>query len=241
MKNKHLVSVIIPVFNGEKYLAEAIESVIAQDYRPIEVIVIDDGSIDRSAEIAKSYLEVRYIYQPNRGLSSALNQGIKAARGSFLAFLDADDLWKPDKLSAQLSLIDEHPDLDIVFGNHQRFYSPELGDLMEDEMHYTGVDLPGYLKVTALIRKEAFIRVGLFDTGLKLGDFIDWYSRAIDNNLKVMMLEKVVAMRRIHGDNMTLQKINERSDYIHIIKATLDRRRKKGVTDDPDKNSEGLV
>jgi len=84
-----LVSVIIPVYNGEQYLAEAIESALCQSYRPIELIVIDDGSTDRSAIIAKSYEQVIYIYQTNQGVSVARNTGLGVAQGEFIAFLDA--------------------------------------------------------------------------------------------------------------------------------------------------------
>ena len=234
LKQKPLVSVIIPVFNGERYLAEAIESVLAQDYRPIEAILVDDGSVDNSAAIAKSYPDVHYTFQLNQGLASALNCGVKLASGSFLAFLDADDLWMREKLTAQMSIMNQHPNLDMVFGHHRRFYSPEVGSLVETGEYPMDEALPAYLKQTMLIRRESFWRVGLFDTSLKLGDFIDWFGRAEDKGLKKMMLPQVVAMRRVHGDNMSLRKKGDRSDYIRIIKATLDRRREKESHDKPE-------
>ena len=96
MLNKPLVSVIIPVYNAERYLAEAIESVLAQTYRPIEVIIVDDGSTDSSADIAKRYNSlVRYFFQPNSGLAAARNKGISQAKGSFFAFLDVTDPEPP--------------------------------------------------------------------------------------------------------------------------------------------------
>ena len=98
-----LVSVIIPVYNGQAYLRPTLKSVFAQDYRPLEVIAVDDGSIDRSAEIIRSFPEVVYLYQDNRGHAAARNAGISAANGEFLAFLDADDLWPPDKLNLHLN------------------------------------------------------------------------------------------------------------------------------------------
>ena len=129
MKSKPLVSVIIPVYNREKYLAEAIESVLAQTYRPIEVIVVDDGSTDGSADIAKRFgSPVRYYFQPNSGAGAARNRGIAVARGSFLAFLDSDDLWVEDKLTHQMAAFERHSDVDIVSGHVRQFYSPELSE-----------------------------------------------------------------------------------------------------------------
>jgi glycosyltransferase involved in cell wall biosynthesis len=94
--------VIIPVFNGEKYLAEAIESILAQCYSPIEIIIVDDGSTDNTPAIAKQYESIRYLSQTHGGISAALNNGITISKGNFYAFLDADDLWMPDKLTLQI-------------------------------------------------------------------------------------------------------------------------------------------
>src|SRR4029079_2498347 len=104
-----LVSVIVPVYNGERYLREALESVFAQTYRAIEVIVVDDGSPDDSGTIGQSFPEVRYIHQTNQGVAAARNNGIEAARGEFFAFLDQDDLWVPEKLNVQVEYFLGHP------------------------------------------------------------------------------------------------------------------------------------
>src|SRR5436853_749734 len=98
-----LVSVIIPVYNCEQYLAEAIQSVLAQTHPTIELIVVDDGSTDNSAAVAKSFAVVRYVFQRQGGPGAARNRGISLARGSFLAFLDADDVWVAGKLTRQLA------------------------------------------------------------------------------------------------------------------------------------------
>ena len=103
------VSVIIPSYNCEPFLAEAIESVFAQTYRPKEVIVVDDGSTDQTAAIARSYKEVQYIYQANQGPAIARNNGIATARGDFIAFIDHDDMWLPNKLEVQIEYLLEHP------------------------------------------------------------------------------------------------------------------------------------
>ena len=99
---KPLISVIVPVYNGDKYLAHALESILIQDYKPVEIIVVDDGSTDLSAQVVKS-LPMHYSYQKHSGLGAALNHGIKMATGDSFAFLDADDLWARTKLSRQLA------------------------------------------------------------------------------------------------------------------------------------------
>lgn len=111
-----IVSVIIPAYNRELYPAETIESVLAQTYRPIEIIVVDDGSTDGTAEVAKSFSgTVRCFYKSNSGSSAARNKGIKKALGSFFSFLDSYDLWVEEKLSRQMAVLDSDEDQDMVF------------------------------------------------------------------------------------------------------------------------------
>ena len=125
MTEQHpLVSVIIPVHNGGRYLRAALESVFAQTYRPFEVIVVDDGSTDDSGVIAQSFHDVRYIHQANQGVAAARNNGIEAARGEFFAFLDQDDLWTPEKLKLQIAYLLSHPDLGYTLTQQQFFLEP---------------------------------------------------------------------------------------------------------------------
>lgn len=127
MESKPQISVIIPVYNRERYLAETIESVLAQTYRPIEIIVVDDGSTDKTADVARRLSEnIRYFYQSNSGCSAARNKGIEIALGSFISFLDSDDLWVEEKLSRQMTVFDSDSDLDMVFGQVSNFYSSNL-------------------------------------------------------------------------------------------------------------------
>jgi glycosyltransferase involved in cell wall biosynthesis len=228
---ENLVSVIIRVYNGERFLAEAIESVLNQDYRPIEIIVADDGSTDGSAEIAKSFPEVVYRHQSNQGVCAALNLGITNASGDYLAFLDADDIWTKNNLSTQMRTLNAHPEVDIVFGHHQRFYDAEVTGLKEEQKFPDDKKLAGYLIGTALIRVASFWRVGLFDPSLKLGDFLDWYSRAQHVGLKMTLQPEVVLRRRVHLNNTTYRHRENLTDYVRIMKATLDRRRQQSSGD----------
>ncbi len=220
MNQGPLVSVVMPVFNAEKYLSAAIESVLAQDYRPIQLIVSDDGSTDNSAAIARGFAEVEYRFQQHAGASAALNHGIEAARGSFIAFLDADDLWVEGKLTRQFAAFAKDPELKIVLGGVEQFRQTDLDQPAES----LGI-FSGYGKIAMLITREAFFKVGLFDTQWRTGDFIDWFARASELHLKTLMLPEVVARRRIHETNMGIRERGNQVDYARIMKQMLDRRR----------------
>jgi glycosyltransferase involved in cell wall biosynthesis len=224
MENEPLISVVIPVYNCERYLAEAIESVLAQAYRPIEVIVVDDDSTDGSADVARRFApSVRYCFQPHSGLGAAWNGGVDLARGEFFAFLDADDLWVEDKLALQMAAFDDDPGLDIVFGHVEQFLSPELSEV---KVRYPARIMPGYSAGTMLIRRDAFLRAGPFASIWKVGQFVDWYSRVVEKGLRSLILPGVVMKRRLHTTNMGIRERESRTDYVRILKASLDRRRK---------------
>lgn len=226
MEKKPLVTVIIAVYNCEKYLAQAIESVLAQTYKAIEIIIIDDGSTDGSAEVAKSFLpQIKYYFQENSGPGAALNQGISLSQGKLIAFLDSDDLWVADKLSYQMRAFESNPDLEAVFGHVRQFKSPELDEASKQSIQIPVEVISGYFKGTMLIKREAFERVGWFDSQIKIGDFLDWYLRASEQSLKSLMLPEVVTKRRLHKTNMGIRERKSYSEYLPILKASLDRRR----------------
>lgn len=223
-----LVSVIIPTFNRESYLKEAIFSVLNQTLLPSEIIVVDDGSTDNTAEIVKQFPSVRYYCQAKCGAAAARNQGVELAQGNFLAFLDSDDLWDKDKLAWQLSAFEANPDLDAVFGHIQQFHSPELDEIARRKIKIPVEVMPGYHVGTMMIRREAFLRVGFFDTELRVGEFIAWYIRAADMGLKTIMLPEVVMHRRLHDTNLGISQRVARTDFARILKASLDRKRAVG-------------
>lgn len=221
-----LVSVIIPVYNGQQYLAEAIRSALGQTYPHVEIIVIDDGSTDRSAEVAREFgSAVRYHFFAHAGLGAARNRGVELARGSLFAFLDADDLWVDEKLKLQIAVLFGQPDLDMVFGQAEQFHSPELDEAQRSNLQGHGEIMPGYFAGTLLIKREAFYRVGLFETTWRVGEFIDWYLKAIETGLKSQTLLDVLLKRRLHVSNMGIRERDARADYVRIVKASLDRRR----------------
>ncbi|HTY45070.1 MAG TPA: glycosyltransferase family A protein [Patescibacteria group bacterium] len=229
MAENKLVSVIIAVYNCQRYLAEAIESVLAQTYAPLELIVVDDGSTDESARVAKGFSgRLRYVYQPHGGLSVAVNYGMQLAQGELFAFLDADDLWLENKLSTQVAFLDGHQQFDMIFTHVKQFYSPELEQDIKTKYTFTEI-MPGYSTCSLLIKRESFFRVGTFDVSCRLGQFIDWYMKAQEAGLKSALLPDVLVKRRIHDANTGIIKRHDRSEYVRFIKASLDRKRKKGI------------
>lgn len=219
------ISVIIPAYNSERYLAEALESVLAQSPSPAEVIVVDDGSSDSTPAIARGFgAPVRYIVQANAGGGAARNRGVAEARGAWLAFLDSDDLWAPDKLALQMSALEAEPEAEAVFGHVRHFHSPELADEARQSTRLPPV-MPGYHAGTMLIRADAFARVGPFEEQLRRADFVAWYLRASEANLRSLMLPQVLMHRRVHDANYGLVARNSAGDYVKALKASLDRRR----------------
>ncbi len=220
-----LVSVIMAVYNGEKYLAAAIESVLAQVYTPIELILVNDGSQDGSEEIINSYgSQVLSFYQPNQGQPAAQNRGLHLAKGQLIAFLDADDLYDPYKTTRQIQCLEAKPQLDAVFGYVEQFISPELPPETQKRWRCPQGALPGYLAAAGLFRKECFERVGLFNENQRIGSFIEWYMRGCEQGVKYELIQAQVLSRRIHENNIGTQVPDARQKYIEIVKEALKRR-----------------
>lgn len=222
-------SVIIPVYNGAPYLAEAIESVLAQTCRSFEIIVVDDGSTDGSAGIIARYAaSVRHCFQENRGTGAARNRGVEAAQAPLLAFLDQDDLWEPGKLKAQMAMLAADTSLDAVFGLVGQFHSPELGEPFRRRVSCPLKPAAGYLPSAMLLRTEAFHRVGPFEESLQLAEWSEWFVRAVECGLRMGLVPEVVTRRRLHRGNKGLVFRHFRKEYPRLLKTLLDRRRTAG-------------
>ncbi len=221
---KPQISVIIPAYNAERYLAAAVSSVLAQIFPADEIIVVDDGSGDATPAVARQ-LPVHYHHQTNSGAAAARNQGIRLARGSWFAFLDADDLWTPEKLAAQTKSLTAQPNLDMIFGQVEQFSSPDAlrsARPLPDRLQ----KLNGYVPGTLLIRREAFARLGYFDERWQAGYFFEWFARAQDAGATMAMLPQVVLRRRLHDDNLGLRRQDAaQREYLSVMKTILDRRR----------------
>lgn len=223
---KPLISVMIGVYNAAPYLGEAIESVLIQAYEPLELIVVDDGSNDGSAEVAKSFPQVRYIYQENAGNGAARNRAVEAATGELLAFLDADDRFTPGKLTLQTGALDADPELDMVFGHVREFVSPELDEETRKALRPPAPEaMPWTAPNLMLIRRASFERVGPFSTTYRVGVTVDWFARASEAGLRYAVLPEVVLERRLHTQNNGLRERGSRSQYLAVIRAAMERRR----------------
>lgn len=221
---KSSITVIIPVYNAVPYLAEALESALSQTRPPDEVIVIDDGSTDDSAAVAQGFASpVKLVRQDNLGAAAARNRGVELAQGDLLAFLDADDLWLPDKLAQQLAAWQNDPPPDMVFGQVEQFRSPDMA--VEVQFADAGRVMSGPHVGAMLLRAATFHQVGPFRTDLQVGEFIDWYSQAMAQGLSGLMLPQVVMRRRLHGQNLMRRAQTVSSDYLKILRDAARRRR----------------
>lgn len=222
------ISVIIPVYNGARYIREAVRSALEQTLKPDEIIVVDDGSTDDTPRVLKALAEtgIIAIRKGNAGAGSARNQGIETATGSLIAFLDADDVWLPEKLATQTRILREHSNIGYVVCNMEEFYSPELADELQDRTPLRNGSLSGMLPSSALIRKSVFKKVGLFNTLWRTGEFMDWVLRANEASISSYQLKEILVRRRVHDTNLG-RSAAASHDYHHILKAALDRKRKR--------------
>ena len=219
------VSVIVPTYNGERYVAGAIDSILAQTMPPAEIIVVDDGSTDDGPRIARSYgPPVNVLHQANAGAAAARNAGIAAATQPYLAFLDHDDLWTPRKLELQLAALAARTDLAGMFGQMVEFVSPDTPADVAARLVPQAKPQPSTLISCILVRTSDFRRVGELNTSSH-ADFVDWYLRARDLGLAFDFVSEVVTRRRVHGRNLSLGDANVKRDYLKHIKESLDRRR----------------
>lgn len=206
------VSVIIPTYNRQRRVLDAINSALSQTYQNLEVIVVDDGSSDKTQENVLAYKDrVRYFYKANGGCSSARNMGIQQARGNFIAFLDSDDVWSPQKIEKQMINIQGNNDCGIVIS--------EIEAINDDSEHLYYSDMRKYIPYDGyifahllarppitcsymLVRKEAFDTVGLFDESLSTGEDFDMLLR-ICSVFKASVIDEPLLKYRISKDRIS--------------------------------------
>ena len=219
------ISVIIPIYNDALYIQEAIKSVLSQTIEELEIIIINDGSTDNFEEKIEFFNDprIRIIEQINSGAAAARNNGIKNAKGKFLAFLDADDIWAPNKLKLQLEVLINREDINMVYGQVNEFYDSSI--LGYDDLQKNVKTFVGYSPIALLISKKDFLSVGDFQSKWKVAEFIDWYDRAKYVGLSEFLLPDMLMFRRIHSGNIDRLHRPDAKQYVAVLKEALDRRR----------------
>lgn len=220
-----MISVIVPAWNAERTLEETLRSILDQTMAPSEVIVVDDGSTDGTAELPiLGQAPIRLIRQRNQGAAAALNTGIEAATGELFAFLDADDLWSPDKLETQSAALAMEADLSGVLGHVEAFACPSSSAEDRARWDLAAASGPGWL-VGALLMRRRHIHGERFDPQLRNGYFVDWLDRLRRNGHRFSMLPTVVLRRRIHAGSLTQRKAELAADFLKLAHRAVKRRR----------------
>lgn len=218
--DRSVISVVIPVFNGARFLARAIDSALGQDGVSVEVIVVDDGSTDATAQVAAGYGErITCLSQPNRGPSAARNFGIARARGDFLAFLDSDDAWPPRNLFTLLAAM--AAGVDIILGQiqEQRFEAEQQAWVTSRAPTFS----PSLCAM--LVRREAVARVGPLDETIRIGEDKDWFYRAKEAGQRIVYLAEHIALyHRRHETNMTRDMGRPETYVLSLLRKSLQRR-----------------
>lgn len=192
------VTAFMPVYNGERFLAAALESLVAQDHPSFEIVVCNDGSTDSTADILARFPQVRVVAQPNRGRAAACNTAIARSRGELLTSFDSDDLWPSNRLTLQAAYLDEHPDVDCVLGRQEWMNPPPW--LGRDPVYG---DLDGLPIGSAMFRRTVFDTIGGFDPSFRHSEDMDFLIRVRERGFRIAVLPEVVLYRRYHELQMT--------------------------------------
>lgn len=234
-----LASIVIPAYNAELYLGEAIESALAQDYSPLETIVVVDGSSDGTAAVARSYPAVKLIVQENAGPAAARNRGFAASRGEFIAFHDADDTLPPEKLSVQIGELLADPGIGCVLAEQELLIEegaelpfwaegskvPTVMPAKPEEL----ADEPNVHPMTMVVRREVFERVGGFDEEMRAAEDFDWMLRASEQGIEFRRLPRVLLRRRVHQASLTQDAAAGRAGHFLALKKRVERHRARAA------------
>lgn len=223
-----LVSIVIPVYNGERFITRALSSVLEQSYRPIEIIVVDDGSTDDSPNICQAVPEARYTRQSNAGVASARNHGIRLSKGRYIAFLDQDDEWLPQKLEVQVGLLEQNKEYGFTIARQQIVFldnvprPPWLPENVDEN------ELDAYLPGTMVARRELFEIVGMFDSSYVNASDTDWVMRAHDRGACHAIVPQVLLIRRVHANNASHELHRTSREVLRVLRERIRRRRGQG-------------
>ena len=227
-----LLSVILGVYNGADFLDSAVSCILSQNYSPLEIIIVDDGSTDRTAEVAENWKNrcpdrIRLLRRANGGVAAARNTGLQAARGDFIAILDVDDLWMPGTLNAFCDALIANPQAAVIQGYIRRIWLTSAAGGPRYER-----DFVPYLAMNAgslFFRRSVFETVGLFDERPSQNEDTDMHLRIREAGLKIYVLERLALIYRMHGRNITSGVDLKESDFFKVLHHSLQRRRASGA------------
>jgi glycosyltransferase involved in cell wall biosynthesis len=214
--NNPLISVMMPTYNNAKYIKQAIESIYAQNYDNIEIIVVDDGSTDNTKEIVQQYKDIKYFYTEHKGIPFARNLVLEKSKGEYIAVLDSDDYWLPNKLNTQMQYFKDHPDCEIVFTKYKNIIDNE--NIKNDRITINEKNREEKEKKhlpTALIKKSLFEKHGVFDEDFQTGEDSELIFRFEKNGVNLNhFIDTNLYIRRLHGNNITLIVRQKYSKYL---------------------------
>jgi glycosyltransferase involved in cell wall biosynthesis len=216
------ISIIIPVFNSETFINETIHKIKKQNISSYEIIIVDDGSTDSSAQIIQQQDEILYIFKENGGPASARNLGINQAKGTYIIFLDSDDYWEDGSLALLTDYLDKHPTTQIIEGKIREFKSipnTEVFDFSPESYFMSNFG-------SCMIRREVFEIIGNFNETLICSEDIDWYTRAWENNIVKDRIDTIVLNYRKHAESIT-SKTREKGHFYRLLLFKLKIEREK--------------
>jgi len=219
------VGIVLPLYNAARYVAAAVDSALAAAGNvPVRIVAVDDGSDDDGLAIAcaRSPL-VEGVRIEHAGLSAARNAGVALLDTEFLAFLDADDLWPTESLSARLAAFAADPAADGVFGRVEQFICPSVPAERRARLRFAASERPSPMITALLLRRCRFLDVGPFDPATGNGENLDWQLRARAKELRMIGIDALVLRRRIHGDNLSLRNLQAGRDYLRVLRAHIAR------------------
>jgi len=226
------VTVAIPVYNVQDYVAETLDSLLAQTYTDYEAIIVNDGSTDDSAKVIEPYLKdkrLKYIYQENKGLGAARNTALELARGEWFAQLDSDDIWLPEKLEKQLALADSDPKANLIYGNAIFFFpdgrerlSYEIAEMREGDITEWLYEDNHLVGTTLLIKTDDLRAVGGYDVR-RLGEDYDTWLRMVQRYLYVRAVKEPLIRYRIRVGSLVSNGLENRTRQIEIMSEALGR------------------
>ncbi|MEO9877134.1 MAG: glycosyltransferase family A protein [Anderseniella sp.] len=236
MADSTKISVVIPAYNAMDTIAETLDSLLSQTRAADEIIVVDDGSTDATSEIVTNHpVGAKLVKQRNSGAAAAFNNGISGTNGDFVALLDADDIWVPEKLQIQEAALKVHGTDAIIMGHVEAFECPSQSPELFARLAYVKGKAPGYLAGTALVQRNLIASQDkCFDTSLRTGYFIEWYRRRRSEGVETVMLDDLVLRRRIRANTLSRRQQNTNEglnrDFLEIARRAILEKKQQNKT-----------